>query len=338
MGAPTIRPPKLRSGDQIGIVSPSWPGAALYPHRLQRGIEQICELGFEVKVARHALNQRGFVSDTAENRVADLHEMFLNPDVRVVLTAIGGDHSSHLLPQLDFELIRRHPKIFIGYSDTTVLSVAIWRMTGVVTFYGPALLTDFAEYPQMFSYTRDALVGVLSMTSPYGALPVAAEWTDELLDWGEKRDLSRPRHVVRSQGWTWLKPGISQGVLVGGCLESLQHLRGTRFWPDLRDSILFFEVANVKPDGVDAILMDYENMGAFESIRGLLVGRSWGYTTTEHQELRDVLLNRTAKYAFPIVCDMDFGHTSPQLTLPIGCVARIDAAKRVVEITEASVS
>jgi muramoyltetrapeptide carboxypeptidase len=333
-----IRPPKLQTGDCIGIVSPSWPGAALHPHRIQRGIEQIRELGFEAKLARHALSQRGFVSDTAENRVADLHEMFIDPEVRVVLTAIGGDHSNHLLPELDFELIRRHPKIFIGYSDTTVLAIAIWRMTGLITFYGPALLTDFAEHPRMFGYTRDALIRVLSTVSPCGSLPAAAEWTDELLDWREQRDLGRPRQTVKSVGWTWLKPGIAQGVLVGGCLESLQHLRATRFWPDLRDSILFFETASVKPDSVDAILMDYENMGVFESIQGVLVGRSWGYTTAEHRELREVLLDRTAKYSFPIVADVDFGHTSPQLTLPIGCVARIDTSRRVVEVLEAAVS
>src|ERR1700752_4273951 len=130
MRAPVIRPPRVRSGGPVGIVSPPWAGAPLHPHRLDRGIAQIRELGFEVKVARHALNQRGFVSDSAENRAEDLHEMFLDPDVRVVLTAIGGYPSCHLLPHLEFELIRRHPKIFIGYSDTTVLSVAIWLMSG----------------------------------------------------------------------------------------------------------------------------------------------------------------------------------------------------------------
>ncbi len=242
------------------------------------------------------------------------------------------------MPLLDLDLLRSHPKIFVGYSDTTVLSVAIWCATGLVTFYGPALLTDFAEHPALFDYTRDGFLRVLCEAGPSGPLGPASGWTDELLDWGAKRDLERPRRCVSTPGWTWLKRGAGEGVLLGGCLESLQHLRGTRFWPDWSGAILFFETSNQKPDAVDGMLMDYQNMGVLDRLRGMLVGRPWGYTQAERRELLEVLLDRSARFDFPIVADMDFGHTAPQLTLPLGCLARIDAGRQRFELLEAAVS
>ena len=120
----------------------------------------------------------------------------------------------------------------------------------------------------------------------------------------------------------------------------MQHLRGTDYWPDWENAILFFETSEEKPspETVDGILMDYENMGVFERIRGLLVGRPMRYTQGEKQSLRDVLVDRTRHYTFPIVCDMDFGHTSPQFTLPIGARARIDSSQQRFEIIDVAVS
>src|SRR6185503_12986334 len=192
-------------------------------------------------------NERGFVSDTPENRVTDLHDMFRDPDVRLVLATVGGDHSCHLLPLLDFDLIARNPKPFVGYSDITVLNVAIWQRTGLVTFNGPTLLTDFAEYPEMFDYTRGAFLRAVCEPQPLGPLASSPWWTEEFLDWRLKEDLQRGRRPSPSPGWTWLKGGVGEGILVGGCIESLQHLRGTSFWPDWNDAILFFETSEEAP-------------------------------------------------------------------------------------------
>lgn len=336
----SVKPPRLRPGDTIGIVSPSWGGAGIFPHRVERGIRQIEAMGFRSKLARHALNQRGQVSETPEHRAADIHGMFLDPEVRAIVAAIGGDHSCHLLPLLDFELIRRHPKIFIGFSDITVLNVAIWATTGLVTFNGPALLTDFAEYPAMFDYTAGHLLRVICEARPAGPIEPSAFWTEELLDWARQKDLERPRLTQPSRGWTWLKPGAAEGYLVGGCIESLQHLRGTRFWPATDGSILFLETSEEKPSPatVDGILMDYENMGVLDSLAALLVGRPMHYNDAERQELREVILERTQRCDFPIIADMDFGHTSPQFTLPIGCRARIDTRMECFEIVDAAVT
>jgi muramoyltetrapeptide carboxypeptidase LdcA involved in peptidoglycan recycling len=335
----SIRAPRLRAGDCVGVVSPAWGGAGQFPHRVAKGVAQLEALGFRVKLARYALGQRGWVSDTPEHRASDLAEMFGDPEVRLVLAAVGGDHACQLLPLLDFAALARSPKLFMGYSDITVLNVAIWQQTGLVTLNGPALITDFAEHPAMFDYTRDAFLRAACRAAPIGRLEPSPWWTEETLSWSEKKDLERPRHRQVSSGWSWLKDGAGEGVLVGGCLESLQHLRGTRFWPDFEGAILFLETSEERPTPatVDGILMDYENMGVLERLHGLLVGRPMGYSPDEKQALRDLVLERTRRFAFPVVTDMDFGHTAPQLTLPVGCRARIDTRERCVEVLDPAV-
>ena len=126
-----LKPTVLQAGDTIGIISPSWGGAGVFPHRIENGVKYLESLGYQVKMAEHAGNSNGYVSDTAENRAQDIHDMFSDPDVKMILAAIGGDHSCHLLPLLDFDLIRQNPKIFMGYSDITVLNIAIWQQTGL---------------------------------------------------------------------------------------------------------------------------------------------------------------------------------------------------------------
>ena len=334
-----LKPPRLAHGDTIGIISPSWGGAGRYPHRVEQGIRCLESMGFKVRLAPHALSRGGFVSDTAENRASDIHVLLRDPEVKAIISAIGGDHSCHLLPLLDFDLFRNNPKVFMGFSDTTVLNLAIWSAVGLVTFNGPALLTDFAEYPRLLDYTERWFLKTVTEANPPGAIEPASAWTEEFQEWGEKKDLVRPRLLQPSEGWTWLKPGAAEGRLIGGCIESLQHLRGTPFWPDWEGAILFFETSEDKPspETVDGILMDYQNMGVLRGIRGLLVGRPMGYSPDEKERLRQRVLERTQAFAFPVVTDMDFGHTSPQLTLPIGCWARLDAGLKVFEITEPAV-
>jgi muramoyltetrapeptide carboxypeptidase LdcA involved in peptidoglycan recycling len=334
-----IRPPRLEPGDTIGIVSPSWGGAGKFPHRVEQGVKHLRSLGFQVEIAPHALNHKGYVSDTPENRAQDIHDLFADPEVKAILAAIGGDHSCHFLPLIDFDLITGNPKVFMGYSDITVLNVAIWAKTGLVTFNGPALLTDFAEYPRMLEYTEAYFLKAVTETEPVGLIEPSPDWTEETPDWKTRQDLEGSRQLVASQGWTWLKEGRAEGKLIGGCLESLQHLRGTEYWPDWDEVIFFFETSEDKPspETVDGILMDYENMGVFEKLSGMIVGRPMRYSEEEKRSLRERILERTQRYAFPVVTDMDFGHTAPQFTIPLGCRARIDTAQKHFEIMEAAV-
>jgi muramoyltetrapeptide carboxypeptidase len=334
-----VKPAALRPGDTVGVCSPSFGAAGLFPHRVQLGTRYLESLGFRVRLARHTLGVRGHVSGTPEERAADIHQLFADPEVRAIVAAIGGDHSCQVLSLLDWELIRANPKIFIGMSDITVLNVAIHVMTGLVTFNGPTFIFGMAEYPRMFPYSEDSLLRALTHAEPIGPLAPADTWTDELLDWRTRADLTRPRALQPSDGWTWLKSGRAQGPLVGGCLESLEHLRGTSYWPSFDGAILFLETSEdaPSPERVDALLMDYENMGVLQQISGLLFANPYGYDAAGRAALREVILERTRRFDFPVVTDMDFGHTQPMLTLPLGCRAEIDAQERRVEILEPAV-
>jgi len=334
-----ILAPALKPGDTIGVVSPSWFGGDAFLPRAQRGIAQLQRLGFRAKVAEHAFNNAGHVSDTAENRVADLHAMFADPEVRMILATIGGDHSCHLLPLIDWQLIRDNPKIFMGFSDITVLNVAIWSRTGLVTFNGPGLLTDWAEFPEMPAFSRENVIRAIRTAEPAGDLASSGWWTEEFLDWSTGEDATRPRRQEPSTGWRWLRQGSAQGPLIGGCLESLQHLRGTPWWPDMTGALLFLETSEERPapEDVDGILMDYENMGVFEQINGLIFARPYGYTEDDKARLHDIIVERTATFGFPVLADTDTGHTTPLQTLPIGCNAILDSAANRFAITEAVV-
>ena len=200
-------------------------------------------------------------------------------------------------------------------------------------------MTDFAEFPHPLDYTEQHFLKAVTKAEPIGQISPSVTWTEEHLDWATKADLERPRQLEESSGWLWLKPGFGEGPLIGGCLESLQHLRGTPYWPDWDGAILFFETSEEKPSPatVDGILMDYENMGVLKRLAGMLIGRPMSYSEQEKQQLREIILERTVKYNFPIISDMDFGHTSPQFTLPIGCTASIDGLQGKFEIIDSAV-
>jgi muramoyltetrapeptide carboxypeptidase LdcA involved in peptidoglycan recycling len=241
--------------------------------------------------------------------------------VRAIFCTIGGDHSNQLLSSLDFELVRENPKPLIGFSDITVLQLALLARARLITFYGPTVLTGLAEHPRPFPYTIDHLRRALFSARPLGEMVASAAWTDEYLEWSLKADLTRARRIRPNSGPRTLRGGAATGRLIGGCLPS----------------ILFWEIpeGGYGPPEVDSHLTDLELVGVFDRIGGMIVGRPYQYTARMRAELDAVILERTARYPFPILIDLDFGHTDPVFTLPIGAVAEIDADRRSLTILEA---
>jgi muramoyltetrapeptide carboxypeptidase len=329
----TIKPPRVRPGDSVAIVSPSAPAFGRFPHRAERGIAYLESLGLRVKPMPHAAEIDGWVSAPPEQRAADLHAAFADPEVHVVLCAIGGNHSNQLLPHLDFDLIAANPKVFQGYSDVTVLHWAIAHETGLSTFYGPALVSELAEYPTVLSLTGRFLRSAWFGDEPLRFEP-AAEWTDEFLDWNGRLDLTRARELRPSEGWITIRGGAAEGPLAGGCLESIAwHLKGSRFWPDLEGAILMLETSEEKPSPahVDSLLTDLEQLGVLDGIAGLVYARPYDYDEGERETLWRVL---AAHVRCPTLANVDCGHTDPMLTLPLGQPARLDADARSLETLE----
>ena len=336
-----IKAPRLEKGAAIGLISNSSGMAAQLPVRVKRVQAALEALGFRVKIGRNALLNQGYTAGDGRQRAEDLHRFFKDPEIGAIMSFIGGNHSIHLLPYLDYQLIRRYPKILVGYSDTTVLELALYTRCGLVCFSGPAALTQFAEYPAPLPYTVDYFQRAATSGKPIGQVLPAREWTDELLDWFGKEWLKRPRRMRKNPGFSWLKKGRAQGRLVGGCLTSLLHLRGTPYWPDFRGKIFFWEI----PEGndlrsgedvcnIDAYLHGLKLAGVFDKISAMIIGRPYGYTTEQKRALVRLTAEVTKEYRFPILMDLDFGHTDPMITLPLGVMAKLDSSSNSFQITE----
>ena len=148
-----IVPNSLKQGDTIGFISPSSGPTQLAIHRVEKAKKELEHLGYRVRIASHALNSNGYVSDSIENRISDIHDLFSDDSVRAIMCTIGGNNSNQLLQHLDYSLIKNHPKIFIGYSDITVLHYALLSQANLATYYGPCAMIQFGEFPLIFDYT-----------------------------------------------------------------------------------------------------------------------------------------------------------------------------------------
>jgi muramoyltetrapeptide carboxypeptidase len=324
---PLVRPPRVREGDVVAVVSPSFGAVGRWPHRVERGTAYLESLGLRVRLMPNAARSETWVSAPAEDRAADIHAAFADDEVTVVLAGIGGNHSNQLLPLLDYDLIGSHPKVFQGYSDITVLHWAIARHAGLSTFYGPALVPELGEFPTVLPFTDRYLRAAWFDDGPIELEP-AESWTDEFLDFDKQTDLTRARALRAGEGWVTLRGGRASGPLLGGCLESLcWHVKGSPAWLDPTGAIVFLETSEEAPSPahVDAYLTDLEQLGVFEGAAALVVARPYGYTPERAALLWDVVVQRTETAGIPVLANVDCGHADPMLTLPIGAQAELDA-------------
>jgi len=335
------KPKKLKKGDTIAIISPSAGLAAIFPHRLNNAIKFLESQGYKTKEFPCTRKNKGWESATAEERAEDVMNAFKDKEIKAIICSIGGNNANKTLRYLDFNKIKENPKILCGYSDISVLHYAIHKKSNLVTFYGPAAMTQFAEFPRPLKYTLEHFNKAITDSAPIGKINPSENWTDEISDWGEKRDLEGPRKLRKNLGYEWLKKGRIEGEIIGGCLPSILHLIKSEYWPDHKNKILFIET----PEGedftkgeslaeVDAQLCDLRISGIFDEIRGMIVGRPFGYTDEEKEKLKEIIIDNTKGYNFPILYGVDIGHTDPQITIPLGIKVLIDSEKNIFEFLE----
>jgi muramoyltetrapeptide carboxypeptidase LdcA involved in peptidoglycan recycling len=345
-----LKPPRLHPGDRVAAISLSWGGPGTIPHRYEAGKAQLeAEFGLEVVETPHALRDADWLQRNPQARAQDLMEAFADPAIQGIISTIGGDDSIRLLPHIDLEVIRAHPKVFMGYSDTTVTHMACFT-AGLVSFYGPAIMAGFGENAGMFPYMINAVRRTLFSADPIGTVePNHAGWTVEHLDWADPANQSRRRKLEPSTGWRFLQGGGTwRGHLVGGCIEVLDWLRGTAVWPEpasWQDAILFLETSEEGPPPTDVAryLRALAAMGVLQRLNGLLFGRPGGQVPPEQfaeydAALLQVVAEEEGLTELPIVTRMDFGHTDPMMVIPYGVEAEIDCATERFAILEAAVS
>lgn len=337
-------PQKLNKSDTIGIVSPSAGLGAIFPHRIKQAEKNLSKLGLQVKCAKNSLKNNGYVSTSAKERADDIHEMFLDKAVKAIIATIGGSHSNQVLKYLDFEIIKNNHKIFIGYSDITVLHFAFATQANLRTFYGPCIISEFGEYPEILPYTLEYFEKALMKAECIGNILQSKLWTWEFLDWREKKDLTRARKMNSGKGYEWWKMGTAQGEIFGGCVPSMNHLTGTKYWIDFKDKIMFIDIPEGNPGekfpiaDLDSFLADLDNLGIFKNIKGLIIGRPYFYEAEDNKKLQDIVMYYTKDYAYPILFNVNIGHASPIITVPLGAQVLLDSQKNIFKIEEAGVT
>jgi len=202
-------PKKLEVGDTIGVISPSAPLAGLVEHRYKNGVKKLKELGFNVIVGKYALEVTSYTAGSAQARAEDIMDFFKNKNVKAIISFTGGYHSNQILKYLDFNVIKNNPKIIMGYSDMTVLLLAIYKKCGFPTFYGPSVLNQFADI-FLPEYTLEYFKKAVMSDENIGKIKPSDSFTCEFLDWFEKKDLERERKFIDNPGWEWLKEGKAE--------------------------------------------------------------------------------------------------------------------------------
>ena len=324
---------KLQSGDTVAVVSLSWGGAHQYPQRFKMGVQALeQEFGLNVKVMPEALKPEEWLAKNPQARANDLNLAFADPEVKAIFSVIGGDDALRILPFLDKSLIARHPKIFMGYSDTTVIHLFLHKL-GIHSFYGPAVMAGFAEAGGMLEYTRDAVKSVL-FSQCKGLIPRnRAYWLNQQPDFelNPKRERLAPLDRCRVQG-----EGQIRGKLLGGCLEVLEFCRGTQAWPEMKewqDAIFFVEVAQgettTPPERLTWFLRSLASSGELSRINGILFGRpGQQIDVTEFVAYENALRQVLAEEGLsdmPVIARVEFGHTDPMCVLPYGLETEICA-------------
>ena len=329
-------PPAITPGDGIGIFSPSEPGAQKYPERFQRGVDALQSFfRAEIYLPKHFERLNSYIAGTPPERASSFLELLTNPHVKAVFTTYGGWNSSDILSLLPKDLIASHPKVLVGYSDSTSLLLGYQALAGTVTYYGPAVLPQFGEYPKPFEYTLSSLWKAIVLAEG-GPLSDPPYWTNEFLDWGEP-GWQRPRKANSGQCRETWRNGYGEGTLWGGNLCTLNNLVGTPFYsPPDGPIVLFIEASGVeaKLPVLRRALVHLRDVGLMRVVSALLVGRSPDCASVGHEGLREMLLDVLASFRFPIVGQMPFGHTDPMATLPIGCASRVvaDGSAALVEV------
>ena len=330
-----IKPPKLVPQDTVGIVSPASAFFTINEPAFQRGIAYLEGAGLRVQVAPHTLDQRQHLNPPTQHRAEDLNQMFADPKIKAIFCLSGGSGVNAVLPLLDWGQIERSPKIVMGYSAITALLIGLYAKVGLATFHGPMMLNGFSEYPQPFAYTWQGVEQVLFKTEPVGTLKPPAQWTDTCYT-----SEDQPRAMKTNPGWRWLREGKASGRLIGGNLSIMLTLVGTPYWAPLRGAILYLEEVNYGSGLLrefDELLAQCQQMGLFDQIAGLVIGKVNELSEEEEKLFESLILEYTAGSQFPILTGVDFGHTAPQLTLPIGIQASLNSQQDRFSINEAAV-
>jgi len=309
-----IYPEKLKKGDVVKVIAPSRSMALISQETREIANKRFSELGLELSFGKHVEDKDDFNSSSIESRVQDIHDAFSDKNVKAIIAVIGGFNSNQLLKYLDWEIIKDNPKIFCGYSDITILNNAILQKTGLVTYYGP----HYSSFGQElhFDYTLDYFKKCLMQTSRFEITP-SDQWSDD--EWYKDQ---QSRKLIKNNGWQVINEGRAKGIAIGGNLCTFNLLQGTEYFPEVENAILFIEDDELTGDfsaaEFDRDLQSIIHQSQFKNVSGVVIGRFQKASKMTPEKIEQIIRSKKELEKIPVIAGVDFGHTDPKITLPIG--------------------
>ena len=310
-----LKPKKLESGDVIGIVSPASSPDKL--EKIENGVKYLEKLGYRVEIGKNVGKVHGYLAGSDDDRLSDLHEMFKNKNVKAIFSIRGGYGAGRLLDKIDFNLIKKNPKIFVGYSDITSLQLAILKKTGLISFAGPMLATDFSG--DVNEFAEENFWKVITSSKKIGKL-----------------------HNPRDEKFYAISSGRGEGPILGGNLAVLSSLMGTEYLPNFKNSILMLEDIGESPYRIDRLLNQFKLAKVLDTVNGIILGRF--VDCYEKDKSKDTIkLNEVIEHYFsnlkiPVLYSFSHGHIKENITVPLGVNCKLNTSRGFIEVLENAVT
>lgn len=318
-------PPKLKAGDHVRVIAPSHSFAPSFTEEHKAQAEEgLAKLGLTVSYGKHVHELNDFKTTTIENRLEDLHEAFADSKVQAIIPARGGSSITQLLKYIDYDLIKNNPKILCGLSDVTALSYALFAKTGVVNYYGPHYTMLGAS--RITEYSIASMRENLMSDAPTQLKP-SEYYCESAWD----------RQLIVNEGFWTINEGEAEGKIIGGNFLTTNLVLGSEFMPDFTGSILFMEENHVLDfRDIQNELQSILNQPNGEKIKGLVIGRFQKETKMTRELLTKMVKSKKELEGLPVIGNVDFGHTSPIVTFPIGGEVKLEAKENdevMIEVT-----
>ena len=342
-----IKPKMLKRGDTVAVVSLSWGGLGDKEliHKYDIAKERLKnEFGLNLIAMPHALKGTEYVYNHPEDRAKDLMDAFKDKNIKAIICAIGGDDSVRLIPYIDYDVIRANPKIFMGYSDTTVSHFMMYK-AGLVSYYGPTIMCDFGEYVKMFDYTKDAVMNILFNDSKDYKIKSSPNWSKDFVPWSEENINIEKKLIKETHGYEVIQgKGKVVGKVLGGCIDVFPIISGTSIWPSIsewKDKILLLETSEEKPspDYITFFLRNLGAQGIFDEIKGIIVGKP--QEEKYYEEYKDVIKKVLKEYHqenLPVLYNINIGHALPIGIIPLGIDIEVDYDNKDIRLVESATS
>ena len=306
-----LKPEKLKIGDTIGVIAPSRPIVNI-KKEVEEGIKILEGLGFKVKLGNNLYKKSYYSAGIAKERASDLNSMFADKNIKAIICAAGGASSNQILDLIDYDLIKKNPKIFIGYSDITTLLLAINKKTGLVTFHG----TNLCDLKKLDKEARMFLFNMLT---------------------GKREEYILPNKIEI------IKKGKAKGILIGGNIHLSNFLLGTKYSPLYNKKVWFWEEVGESPASLDQKLNQFRLSGNLKNISAMVIGNLSDCVDKKYKEdnrpINEIILELTKEYNFPIIRVSYFGHDVANFfTFPIGIASEINTKTNEFKIIEGPVS